>query len=737
MMARFHHGVESALDPELSAALRELPDHYHVLIGFNVPRTTRVAEALVLRLAGEQSAMFMVSTIRMDAPLRGQAQGPWEILIEEDGERFWEEYIPPLGDTNPLLGLQYTANKCQDWIAANLPALEDPLHPWRVDVHPQVFPRLLILSDHPVEVERHSWVWYFDDSQQLVEHLEAWRPRDPFPLTPAVLRQIIEEFELEPEEPWDDRPVEITAESIKDLQREWVSLGHDISNLRKLLNQATEAVDSIRNRGRQIDDALKHLATGIEMETSPMLSDGYDGADDDDEPVEARKPRRRPATDDDFPDDDIDDVEDIADEEEEVEEQPRPKRRRAAKEEIEEVEASGDDDDDGDDEPPKPKKRRRISTTDEDAGEAPTRTRRRRVSTKADATVDVVTTDEETADAVSSIASDESGAALEIASKDSLESVDAPAAEVVEEQEPEPVKKPTVKKKRVTPKKVEPKPEPEPVTAEESSEDKAPDEPIDYSAYAPTLPSFSGRPQPGKRVVSAGGGMQRSHVGSPMIRQMGSSARSNEPMRLLPAAIRSLPHSPTARTAARIEAAFRRIMPHFALGPFGFSSFEQFLNLAVEDGRIRGGEGTYWLPEENALPPAQGFSGTGAQAISKTAAMVEKAVAVLLELPEEQQRWLIKEFFSIQGRARFLTQRYIARGLTYGRPPVPLTESEADDLVLAAKHLKLLRESESPHDDAPRYTLEVNTDHPFVQAVVSEDKTLPNLDELPSQEARV
>ncbi|MEO7992805.1 MAG: hypothetical protein ABI743_00270, partial [bacterium] len=350
-MARFHMGVETALDPFTAKALRELPDHYHVCVGFNVPRTTRMAEALVLRLAGDQSALFMIGTLHLDAAVRGSAHGPWEIAVEEDGELYWDPYDTPLGDTNPLLGLQYTANKAQDWIAANLPMLEDPLHPWGSEVRPQVFPRLLIVSEQPVEVERHSWVWYFTEAQQLVEHLEAWRPRDPFPITPHVLRKLVQAFNLTPEEAWDERPLDISTEAVRDIQREWASLGEEIRTLRNVLNEAQEALGAIRSRGRLVDEALRHLIAGLEEKTASdraraAAQEMDDDQDDyEEEPEPPPTPKRRPRV-------------AAAPEPEPEPEPPKPARKTRAAKVIEA--APLDEDDEPEPEPEAPKPRRRV-----------------------------------------------------------------------------------------------------------------------------------------------------------------------------------------------------------------------------------------------------------------------------------------------------------------------------------------------------------------------------------------
>lgn len=758
-MARFHIGVESALDPFTATALRELPDHYHVCVGFNVPRTTRMAEALILRLAGEQSALFMVGTLHVDAPLRGNAHGPWEIYIEEGRDGYWEPYDTPLGDTNPLLGLQYTANKAQDWIAANLPALEDPLHPWHADVRPQVFPRLLIVTEHPVDVERHSWVWYFSDAQQLIEHLEAWRPRDPFPITPAVLRNLVAAFGLEPEEPWDERPVDISAEALRDIQREWTALGEEIRGLRGLLTDAQEALGAIRSRGRQIDEALRHLARGIETGAatrSTHADDDYDEDldddrtstrsrdEDDDEIDDAPKPRKRAAK---------------AAAPEVIEATvDAPAKRSRAKAKEEPVAVDDDDDDDGgDDAPPEPPRRgrpRKAEATPEPVAEvaAPVRTRRRA------ATTDEVDAEIEAERAAEIVAVAEPPTIRRLSSRKPM--WDPDDSEADESNEIDAPKQATVIRQASTPAsprgaaadaaglmaatvsdledeiKIEKdndklKSKPADANTQDEQGQEQEDEPIDFAAYGPTMPTMF------RRSPTQGGSMAdgpRRFRGALAQRPSGVIT-GKEPLRLLPAAIRGLPHSPTSRTAARIEAAFKRTMPHFALGPFGYPSFEAFLLTAIEASVIRGEGGTYWLPEEGPLPPAPEAAAAG-PGRPRGASPQEQAIDNFLSLPESQQRWLVQQMSEIEGRAKFLTQRYLARGLTYGRPPIPLTEIEAEELVFASRKLRLLNEIESPFDEGPRFTLRLNRENPFVQAALS-GAPLPDLEPVESGAERM
>jgi len=191
-----------------------------------------------------------------------------------------------------------------------------------------------------------------------------------------------------------------------------------------------------------------------------------------------------------------------------------------------------------------------------------------------------------------------------------------------------------------------------------------------------------------------------------------------EPLRLLPAAIRGLPHNAISRTADRIERAFRRTMPHFALGPFGYPNFEAFLLSAVEAGVIRGQGGTYWLPEEGPLPGApEGQTAPAATPFGGFTA--DSAIVSFISLTAEQQRWLIQQMAQIEARASFLTQRYLARGLTYGRPLFPLSEDEAEEFVYAARKLGLLEEVEESGEDRPRFTLRLRRGHPFVAAALN------------------
>ncbi|HYE79637.1 MAG TPA: hypothetical protein VEI97_16745, partial [bacterium] len=252
------------------------------------------------------------------------------------------------------------------------------------------------------------------------------------------------------------------------------------------------------------------------------------------------------------------------------------------------------------------------------------------------------------------------------------------------------------------------------------------EEPVDFSAYGPNMPTMFGR-GPGRVSRPLTTESPRRFRGALAARPTGVIT-GKEPLRLLPAAIRGLPHNPSSRTATRIESAFKRTMPHFALGPFGYPSFEAFLLTAIEAGVIRGEGGTYWLPEESPLPPAPVSSASPSPGRPRGASPQEQAIANFLSLPEAQQRWLVQQMAEIEGRAKFLTQRYLARGLTYGRPPIPLTEIEAEELVFASRKLRLLNEIESPFEDGPRFTLRVNRDHPFVQAALGGDP-LPDLEE--------
>lgn len=734
-MARFHIGVESALDPLTAQALRELPDHYHVLVGFNVPRTTRMAEALVLRLAGEQSAIFMVGTCHLHTAVRGSAHGPWEMQTEEDGELYWDPYETSLGDTNPLLGLQYTANKCQDWIAANLPALEDPLHPWHFDVRPQVFPRLLIVSDEPVEVERHSWVWYFTDQQQLIEHLEAWRPRDPFPITQAVLRNLVTQFNLTPEEPWDDRPAEISVEALRDIQNEWRNLGDEIRVLRDLLTKATEALTAIRSRGRQVDEALRHLTLGIE--SHPDLVDHlrqqesdaprrtFRAQEDAGGEEVAVAPRKRsigraappPEPEDDF----ADEVE--AEEEVEV---AKPARKRAVKAAAADPAPAPE----GDDDPEPPKKGTRKTV----ARKATTTTAKATTTTATKGRKKVAATEDllESAPVVAEDRRPDTGTAASVIVLDSVAETapDLPAAASASAPSPaaETEATPGTRAPRMSrlrtlaPPKTPVTGGGEGATASEDSDDD--DEVVDFSAFAPRLSDLL-------RPANLGGPTfsERPRFTSPLRDRPGSSLSGREPMRLLPAAIRGLPHNPSARTVERIERAFRRTMPHFALGPFGYPNFEAFLLSAMEQGIIRGEGGTYWLPDESPLPPASSSPALSTAILpGKVSPFAEQALVSLLSLNEEQLRWFVRTMMEIEQRAEFLTQRYLSRGLTYGRPLFPITEQEAEELVVAARKLRLLEEMEETSEDRPRFTLRVNRSHPVVRATVKGDP-LPSLEQ--------
>lgn len=755
-MARFHIGVESALDPVTAQALRELPDHYHVCVGFNVPRTTRMAEALVLRLAGEQSAMFMVGTQHLDAPVRGAAHGPWDIRTEEDGAYYWDPYDTPLGDTNPLLGLQYTANKCQDWIAANLPALEDPLHPWHYDVRPQVFPRLLILTDFAVEVERHSWVWYFTDVQQFIEHLEAWRPRDPFPITPAVMRNLVAQFELEPEEPWDERPAEISVEALRDIQQEWRALGEEIRDLRNLLTQANEALGTIRNRGRQIDEALRHLSLGIESHPdllAHLKSREESGIDDgavDVEPEDddAPAPKRRATK--------------AAKAEEAEEAAPAKKTARKTKRAAEEPVQAAEDD--GDDEPEPPKRgRRKVITAEAEAAApaaAPAARRRRAATTDevepapadhrrgaAEDSWDDVEVAERDLPAAASAPASRRGVAVEAEDHPGMHLKQPPAPDLPVADGPppppgsadNPIPRRRAAEEPVAPAAAagpvlmrHPIPEQEPISrvrvrrpAELPPVDDAggDEEPVDFSQYAPRLSDLL-RPQGLAPRREFG---DRPRFSSPLRdRPAGTAPSGREPMRLLPAAIRGLKYSPMSRTAGMIEQAFRRTMPHFALGPFGFPNFEAFLLAAIEQGVIQGAGGTYWLPEEKPLPPAK--SPLGDALGGDLPPSTEQGLISLLSLTPDQQRWLIRTISDIEGRAEFLTLRYLALGMTYGRPMFPITEDEAVRLVEACRRLQIIVSQRETADDRPPYTLRLNREHPFVAAAMA-SAPLPSLEE--------
>lgn len=749
-MARFHVGVESALDPLTAQALRELPDHYHVLVGFNVPRTTRTAEALVLRLAGEQSAMFMVGTAHLHTAVRGTAHGGWEMQTEEDGEWYWDPYETPLGDTNPLLGLQYTANKAQDWIAANLPALEDPLHPWHFDVRPQVFPRLLIVSDQPVEVERHSWVWYFTDQQQLIEHLEAWRPRDPFPITQAVLRNLVAQFNLTPEEAWDDRPAEISVEALRDIQNEWRNLGEEIRVLRDLLTKANDALTAIRGRGRQVDEALRHLTLGIE--SHPELVDHLrqrdtaaprrvmredEDAGGEEVPVAPRK-RATKAVIEQGPED-----EQII----EVAEAPKPTRKRVAKVAAVPEPEPADDGDDDEPTPPKRGTRKVVAKVAEAPAAKATTTATRGRKRVTEAVIETVSIEEvrrptgaaaSAASSVSKVITSETAPTTPVAASSSAPA--DPTVAAAEEAAPTASaargRLRTMASLRPAPLAAEapaarpalrtisaPAPTPPPAPAEEAEDD----EPVDFSAFAPRLSDLL---RPSNLGGGSGGGFtERPRFTSPLRdRPMGASGGpGREPMRLLPAAIRGLPHSPSARTADRIERAFKRTMPHFALGPFGFPNFEAFLLSAIEQGIVRGEGGTYWLPDEAPLPPASTDVTAAGALAGRVSPFTEAALISLLSLNEEQQRWLIRTMVEIEQRAEFLTQRYLSRGLTYGRPLFPITEQEAEELVVAARKMRLLEEIEESSDDRPRFTLRVNRQHPVVAAALS-GAPLPSLE---------
>lgn len=180
-MAHIYCGDERRLDPEVFAAVKELPDSYWILAEFDLSRNV---DWFIIRASQnrEPSLLILTELKRVSQPLEGDINGPWSIWSPE--RQAWALYDTSEQSMNPYWQAVDTGNALKEWLWNNQSRYLNRSSSFNEREEAfKIWPDLLILSPRgtrhrlPFRPSNGYGRWFYD-IDQWIHHIDSWRPKD-------------------------------------------------------------------------------------------------------------------------------------------------------------------------------------------------------------------------------------------------------------------------------------------------------------------------------------------------------------------------------------------------------------------------------------------------------------------------------------------------------------------------------------------------------------------------------